>query len=502
MRYFLIFIVIISASLWRAPSVTAANLDFATIDRLTYNCYLDKKWDSVITVGKQALRLNIDYYYLRVRMGIAYYEKKEYFPAITHLNKARQFNSSEPYVKDYLNLAYHYSNPNESAQILRSTMPPGGEAGPSSIQRFVDQVHVESGYTLSSDRSPENLDSLTGTDRIYGERDLYGNSFYSNVALKLRISKRVGLTLAYNYLNFNKTKYYQFGRAEGLRDSINYTIFFPDTLSKNYFYSFPWKVRDTSFSYNVVQQEGYISATVLGPWGVKITPAVHFIRVGYPVITPQITDSVSDTAFYSYADNTYHMFTYPSVRYTFSKNDSSFNNWLVSLALSRDFGRFNIELCGSWSNLNNKKQKQAGLSLTWYPFGNLDFYGTTSVTGFFQKNDKRVLLSQVLGVKITPWMWGEANFYYGDYTNANIFNGAVVYNNSDIIDYRGGATLVFLAGKHLRMSLIYQFFRKESTQYYYNKTEDPDTHKITEIPQTKNNPYNTHTIIGGITWKL
>lgn len=97
-------------------------------------------------------------------------------------------------------------------------------------------------------------------------------------------------------------------------------------------------------------------------------------------------------------------------------------------------------------------------------------------------------------------MWGEANFYYGNYTNANIFNGSVVYNNSDIIDYRGGASLLFVPWKHLRLSVIYQYFRKESQQLYYIK--DPVSGEINEIPQLKNNPYNTNTLIGGITWKF
>ena len=99
-------------------------------------------------------------------------------------------------------------------------------------------------------------------------------------------------------------------------------------------------------------------------------------------------------------------------------------------------------------------------------------------------------------------MWGEANFYYGDYTNANIFNGSIVYNNSDMIDYRGGASLVFQAGKHLSFSIIYQYSRRESQQIYYIKTQDPDTHLVNEVKQTTNNPYNTNTLIGGITWKF
>jgi hypothetical protein len=134
--------------------------------------------------------------------------------------------------------------------------------------------------------------------------------------------------------------------------------------------------------------------------------------------------------------------------------------------------------------------------------GNLNFYGITSATGFFEGKDTRLLLSQVLGGQITKWMWAEANFNYGDFTNANIANGAIIFNNSDKFDYRAGATLNFRMGKHFQLSLIYQFSQKESLQYYYIKKENPVTHEMSTILLTKYNPYNTNSIIGGITWKL
>jgi hypothetical protein len=172
---------------------------------------------------------------------------------------------------------------------------------------------------------------------------------------------------------------------------------------------------------------------------------------------------------------------------------------VASLTITKDLGIFNIGVSGSWSDLNNKKQIQAGLLLTYYPLGNLNLYGTTTLTGFFQGNTTRLLISQVLGAKAAPWLWIEGNFYYGDYTNANIFNGSVVYNNSDIINYRASANLVFVVNKHIYLSLAYQYFRKESQQVYYIRNQDP---VVREIPQLKNNPYSTNSIIGGITWKL
>lgn len=496
MKRILILFFILLASPAGASSMATINLDFATVDMLTYRYYLEKKWDSVIVIGKQALRQDIDFYYLRVRMGIAFFEKQEYFPAATHLIKARQFYSEDPIIANYLYYAYLYSNRVEEAGLIESSMTEDERKSAKLKNGVVQDVHIEGGYTFSSNSTPDNLATLMGNDSIYGEQDLYGNSSYSNLGLKLRISKRVSLSLAYNYLNFNKTKYIQYGNFlehfEGIADS---------SWGKNYLYSFP--TQDTNFNYNINQHEAFLGISLTLPWGLKIMPALHFIHVSYPQTKVTYSlNTVQDTAYYTSFDDSTHFFPFTRTLYSFNQKDTSFNNFVVALRISKDLGRFSIAFSGSWSNLNGKKQKQADISLIYYPLGNLNLYGTTTVTGFFQGKDKRLLISQILGAKITSWMWGEANFYYGNYTNANIFNGSVVYNNSDIIDFRGGATLMFFVGKHIQFSLIYQYFRKESQQYYYIKNQDPGTNEINVIQQTKKNPYNTNTLIGGITWKF
>jgi hypothetical protein len=484
----------ILATFFTLPAGAATKLDFATVDQLTYRCYMEKKWDSVILVGKQAIRQNIDFYYLRARMGIAFYEKEDYFPAVTHLQKARQFNADDPVIANYLYYSYLYTNRVEEAGLLKPDINKGMRPS---------EVHAEGGYTISSDRAPDNLATLMGSDSIYGEQDLYGNNYYGNLALKMKISNRIGLSLSYNYLNFTKTKYIQYGRGEQHLESVKDTVWDPIYSGQIYNYSYPWVVYDTSFTYQVKQQEFYAGVTLAPGAGFRIMPAFHFLHVAYTATNPSYRfDTVQYPSYYTTYDDSLYTTPDTLLAYSFPQQDTSFNNYVAALAVTKYFGLFNIGLSGSWSNLNGKTQKQLGISLTYFPLGNLNFYGTTTATGFFQKNAKRLLLSQVLGVKITPWMWGEANFYYGDYTNANIFNGSIVYNNSDIIDYRGGATLLFLAGKHLQFSLIYQYSRKESQQVYYIKTQSSGSNEINEIQKTKNNPYNTNTLIGGITWKL
>ncbi|MCX6280320.1 MAG: hypothetical protein NT004_19825 [Bacteroidetes bacterium] len=494
----LILLIILSDAVLFA-SEKAVVLNFNTVDILTYRLYMERKWDSVIIIGKLALREDIDFYYLRVRMGIAYFEKQAYYPAVTHLKKARQFNSDDPAVANYLYYACRYTDRGEEASLLRAGMTPESRKLIDDKEGFLDLIHLESGYTLSSDKSPGNLATLMESDSIYGEQDLYGNSFYANLGLKLRLSNRVSLSLAYNYLQFDKTKYIQYGRGEDQLVSITDT-----SWGKVYNYDFPWVVYNTSFNYQVKQQEIHIGASYSPGAGFRIMPAFHFIHVAYTATNPGYRfDTVQDPAYYTAFDSTMYTFPFARLNYSFPQSDTSFNNYVAALKITKDFGLFNLGLSGSYSNLNGSKQKQIGLSLTYFPFGNLNFYGTTSVTGFSQgKKDSRLLFSQVLGAKITSWMWAEGNIYYGDYTNANIFNGSVVYNNSDAMNYRAGASLIFVISKHISLSLIYQYTSKESQQIYYVKKQNSATQEINEVQTSKYNPYHTNTIIGGITWKL
>jgi len=464
--------------------------DFKTVDSLTYRLYLEKKWDSLVIIGKMALRNDFDYYYLRARLGIAYFEKKEYITAISHLTKARKFNSGDPLLTEYLYYALIYSNRKEDALILRPFLTEEAKKKTSLSNGILQESHLEFGYTFSSDQSPDNLNNLAGNDSLYGEQDLYGNNIYGNLGLKLRISRRIGLQFSYNYLNFSKTKYFQYGRyedhLEGIADS---------SWGKNYLYSFPFVTYDTSFRYHVYQNDVHIGITIGLPGGFKVMPAFHLINVHHTLINANVSmNTVQDTDYYTFLNDSTYFFPFTRVAYTFNQTDTSFYNYLVGLDITKDWGIFNIGLFGSWSNLNHQKQKQVGFSLTYYPLGNLDFYGITTITGFLQGKDKRLLFGQVLGAKITPWLWMEGNFYYGDYTNANIFNGNIVYNNTDKIDYNAGARMIFLTKKHIQFSLIYQYFKKESQQFIY----DAPTDRLI----IQNNQYHTHTIIGGITWKL
>jgi len=363
-------------------------------------------------------------------------------------------------------------------------------------KRILQQVSIEGGPTFSSDNRKKDNPDLIGQDSIYGMQELYGNSYYGNLNFTLKVSPRINLTFGYSYLNFNKHAYYQYSRYEDQLDSV--TSYWWGIVNH---YSYPRKVYNTDYSYHINQHQFYLGSAILLPEGYKIVPAFQLIYVRSPKITSLYTPlTINDTIVNDTVTPNTDIYSFSQANYTFTENTSSVYNYLFSLLITKDFSFFTTGLSASYSNLNGLRQTQLGWSLTYFPLNNVNLYGTTAFIALFEDVGSQMIFSQSLGGKITPRLWISGSAVIGDLTNANLANGFIIYNNSDKINYRLEASLSYLIGKHLQLSLIYQYFRKESQQLYY--TTDPATNEINDIPQIKNNPYNTNTIIGGITWKL
>ena len=62
-------------------------ITYRQADSATYASYLAGDWQALINSGKQALDEDIDYFYLRLRMAIAYYYKGEHDKAWEDVHK-------------------------------------------------------------------------------------------------------------------------------------------------------------------------------------------------------------------------------------------------------------------------------------------------------------------------------------------------------------------------------------------------------------------------------
>ena len=79
------------------------------VENRSYSLYLSKDWKALILLGDSALDKGFDYYFLRIRLGVAHYELKHYFIAQNHFDKALEFNSLEDLPKEYLYYCYVFT---------------------------------------------------------------------------------------------------------------------------------------------------------------------------------------------------------------------------------------------------------------------------------------------------------------------------------------------------------------------------------------------------------
>ena len=92
--------------LFFTPLFKGFSQDFKYVNQLTENLYLENKWDELIIVGDSIIKTKLDFYALRLRVGLAYYYKNEYLLAIPHFLKAIEMNNAENIAVEYLYYSY------------------------------------------------------------------------------------------------------------------------------------------------------------------------------------------------------------------------------------------------------------------------------------------------------------------------------------------------------------------------------------------------------------
>ncbi len=77
-------------------------LTFRSVDSITYQCYLTGDWDNLLATGNLAVAQDIDFKYLRQRMGYAYFAKADYYASLTQYEKALEFDEYDAGTREYL----------------------------------------------------------------------------------------------------------------------------------------------------------------------------------------------------------------------------------------------------------------------------------------------------------------------------------------------------------------------------------------------------------------
>jgi tetratricopeptide (TPR) repeat protein len=425
--------------------------DFNRFNQETYRLYLEGKWDSLKKVGRQALQSDIDFYYLRMRMGIACYQQKDYRKAIRHFEKALEFNRADPVALEYLYYARLMAGQTDQALITRKKFR--GELAmklPPVTSRFLDQASAE--FLYASGRVNDLLeDPGPFNPLIPGVQNLTRYFFNATVSLSHRIAPWAGITQAYTYLNKTNHQYYN----DGL-----YLLELPEQ--------------------QVIQHQYYLSPRFTTPWGLSVNPALHRIGVRYqaPVIPDQGFQGGNN-----------------QVGMVFLKDPAL----LAGLQLEQSLGHLDLQGGVWYSNLNAGEQWQSRLAVNWFPLGNLNLYGGAAINTQWETTPDGTLTRFIpelhAGLGIAGKVWLTLSGSAGEMMNYHESNGLIIYNSfSEVMRKK----LLFSLSVPVteKGSLVYLGGRWSAHESILSGSYSSDPEINTDIA------YQILTIYTGISWKF
>ena len=448
-------------------SFSQEELDFIKADKSTYNAYMEQRWKDVIDTAEMAIAKGFDFYYMRMRAGIACSELKKYRKAIIHYNKALEFNSGDATATNQLYEAYIKSGFHHQAAWLM--------ANDSVKPRKFTAIIPEAGYNINNSYAvlKTAYQKPDANLNYFFEKDLSGPFAYYSIAFIHELSPKWQVDQSFSYLTMDKFKQIHFDRNvllnpghiifENSYKTTQYAwylnpVYYKEENRQISFFLHGFLINSDAVNYNVV---GAIMPQQQGP--VNPQPLDYMLAV----------DSSKSTLFEIAGG------------LSFKKHRTYFMRSLqFSAYKGTDVFRF-----------------QAGLSYTLYPFAKPCFSSESSLYALLG-TDNGIVFKQNFHINILSSFSADL---YGMAGNMSYFadnNGAIVYNLPDVMRLKAGITLQYFPLKKIGITAGYSFSQSE-TKFVWNEfrgfTNKGQVRFDTNVELHK---YTNHLIFGGIIWVL
>jgi len=418
------------------------SLSFKQVDSTSYALYLKQDWKSLITLGKKSRAEGIDFYYLKVRMGIAYYKEGKMLSAIKFLEEANKVDSYDVVVQEYLYWAYRYGGLVLESRLFYAKMSKILQNKIKLNLPFVTAIDLSVLATNNLDYSKmlETAgESESGDIRYFTE-----NYQLFSLGMSHPISKKVNF---YQRLSVLPTASLQQENTSG------------ELVNKAYNGSETRYYGDVTVSLgNRLYLDTYLNV-LFGKYdnlNIDSELSGRGPRGG-------TTTSTSST-----------------IRYT---------NFVFGAALTKASYYVRSTVNVSVSNLNGYNQFQGGYTLSLYPLGSTLIVPFGAVQ--YQNENANSNLVYTGGLSLNTEKISVTG--YGNIGNIRNFiasNGAIIYNQTETALSEYGLTLQFYTKKAV-VKIGYSFMEMEDN---YNNQNQEITSKVFN--------FNQQNIIAGITWEF
>jgi len=390
-----------------------SSFSFKAVDSISYALFLKQDWKTLIELGKDAKSEGINFYYLKVRMGISYFKKGKMLIAMKYLEEAYELNQYDVVVQDYLYWTYRYTGMFLESDVFYKKMDEELKADLNHKLHIVSAIDV--GVVATNNVDYDAMLSENNISSSYNSRVLPKNYQLYMLGLNHRFS--------------NSTNFYHritvMPVASVLQQNVNNAIVnssFQGTETRYY--------ADATFA---LQNKWYLD-TYLG-------------------------------LFFGSFDE----FDFTSITPVNANNKTKYTDVLFGASVSKLCYYFRNTANISYSNLGVFDQFQVGYTLSLYPFGNTLLVPFGSVQYQNEStdslNESHLVYTGGLSIN-TKNVTLTAYVNSGEMHNFNSNNGAVIYNQSAIGLNEYGAILRL----HLNKATVkvgYSFMNMED--YYFSE---------------------------------
>lgn len=429
----------------------AQNTSVGQAEMDTYNSFIKNDYKTTIKIGRQAINQGADSYYIRYRIGVSCYQIKNYEAAITHLEKAKSLDSNDAGLLECLYYAYIFTNRNEKAAEILTLLPDDLKDKINFKNPFFKSIAAEVGVLKTNNFDNFSNSNLRGTNQFNQPNPLGYGTFYSDVAFaNVSIANQIG--------------------------------------SKFKFQNIVSAVSNTSndiFQFNFRNTEIYTNKNNYFQWNGIANYYVKGWNIGAGI-------GLYNSSYYTYTP-----YLFPPNQ-PISSTKTTATHYSGSLSLSKKLKYIEPTIASSYSNLSESKIICVEGSLSYFPFGNLNFYGNSKIGMVKNKNDNNIIYSQLIGLKLAKKVWIEGYGAYGNHQNYVSENGLFVFNTPNQINWYAGTNLNFYF-KKIDLSLGYGMQEREASYWTEVKTNQNTFETTTN---TTNYTYNYNLLKTKIVWKF
>ena len=189
-------LLIVTALLIGISSKLFAQFDFKTLDKETYDYFLKGDYRNLKKTADTMLQSGIDYYFLRMRLGVLAFNNQMYSSALKDFSKALEFNSLDTISRELIYKSYLFSGRKADARLYLESIPS-------------DKRNA----ILKNEGKPFTTEFFAGSFTSTNDEVLYSTNSLNYEAVKSSFSINTGAEASFltrfrgtiNYTNYRKT---------------------------------------------------------------------------------------------------------------------------------------------------------------------------------------------------------------------------------------------------------------------------------------------------------